>query len=65
MVTCKGPLPYSSISGGSVLYTQEPKFLMFISGASFSTDPCEILQKSGDSELKNGKILQDCHSESH
>lgn len=56
---CRGPSPYSPISDsdGSVLYTLEPEFLMFISEPVFQLIPYEILQKPGDSTLKHCAAL--------
>lgn len=54
---CKGPLPSNPISDGSVLYTQEPKFLMSISGLVFQLVPMKFFKSQENLTLKDFAAL--------
>lgn len=56
---CKGPSPYSPISDsdGCVLYTQEPEFLMSISGPVFQLIPMKFFKSQENLTLKHGAAL--------
>ena len=49
----EGSLTYSPLSGGSVLYTQEPEFLMFISGPVFQLIPIKLSKSQENLTLDN------------
>lgn len=51
------PLPYSPIGESGVLYTQEPKFLMFISGLVFQMTPIKFSKSQENPTLKNSAAL--------
>lgn len=49
----EGSLTYSPLSGGSMLYTQEREFLMFISGPVFRLIPIKLSKSQENLTLDN------------